>query len=109
GAPRPRRLLISWCPESESNQRHADFQSAALPTELSGRPLDRGRDTPRGGRGRLALGLRVSRARAIRGATRTLSAKFLCPTPNSGSMRRHEWGDSQSWTRAPPEVARERA
>ena len=24
------------CPESESNQRHADFQSAALPTELSG-------------------------------------------------------------------------
>ena len=25
-----------WCPEPESNQRHADFQSAALPTELSG-------------------------------------------------------------------------
>ncbi len=24
------------CPEPESNQRHADFQSAALPTELSG-------------------------------------------------------------------------
>ncbi len=24
----------SWCLRSESNQRHADFQSAALPTEL---------------------------------------------------------------------------
>ena len=28
---------FKWCPEPESNQRHADFQSAALPTELSGR------------------------------------------------------------------------
>ena len=28
--------LLNWCPEPESNQRHADFQSAALPTELSG-------------------------------------------------------------------------
>ena len=25
-----------WCPEPESNQRHMDFQSIALPTELSG-------------------------------------------------------------------------
>src|SRR5689334_5376902 len=25
-----------WWPGSESNQRHADFQSAALPTELPG-------------------------------------------------------------------------
>jgi hypothetical protein len=30
-----------WWPESESNQRHADFQSAALPTELSGRALQK--------------------------------------------------------------------
>ena len=29
----PRKL---WCPEADSNHRHADFQSAALPTELSG-------------------------------------------------------------------------
>ena len=29
-----------WCPGPESNQRHADFQSAALPTELPG-PLGR--------------------------------------------------------------------
>ncbi len=26
-----------WCPETESNCRHGDFQSPALPTELSGR------------------------------------------------------------------------
>jgi hypothetical protein len=26
----------NWWPERESNLRHADFQSAALPTELSG-------------------------------------------------------------------------
>jgi hypothetical protein len=25
-----------WCPEAESNHRHEDFQSSALPTELSG-------------------------------------------------------------------------
>ena len=29
-----------WCPEPESNQRHADFQSAALPAELSGHRVD---------------------------------------------------------------------
>ena len=28
-----------WCPETESNRRHKDFQSFALPTELSGRTL----------------------------------------------------------------------
>ena len=27
-------IMGSWCLRSESNQRHADFQSAALPTEL---------------------------------------------------------------------------
>lgn len=25
-----------WCPDADSNHGHADFQSAALPTELSG-------------------------------------------------------------------------
>ena len=29
-------LDYKWWPEAESNRRHADFQSAALPTELSG-------------------------------------------------------------------------
>ena len=28
--------IIMWCPEAESNHRHEDFQSSALPTELSG-------------------------------------------------------------------------
>lgn len=31
------RLEVKGWPEGESNPRHADFQSAALPTELSGR------------------------------------------------------------------------
>lgn len=31
-----RGLESKWCPEPESNQRHVDFQSTALPTELSG-------------------------------------------------------------------------
>lgn len=26
-----------WCPRAESNHRHEDFQSSALPTELLGR------------------------------------------------------------------------
>src|SRR5436190_20515762 len=30
------RFNKEWWPGSESNQRHADFQSAALPTELPG-------------------------------------------------------------------------
>ena len=28
-----------WCPGAELNHRHADFQSAALPTELPGQAL----------------------------------------------------------------------
>ena len=35
-----------WCPGPESNQRHADFQSAALPTELPG-PAKRVAASPR--------------------------------------------------------------
>ncbi len=30
------KMLGKWCPEVESNHRHKDFQSFALPTELSG-------------------------------------------------------------------------
>src|SRR5919108_4079658 len=32
----PERTAEGWCPGAESNHRHADFQSAALPTELPG-------------------------------------------------------------------------
>ena len=31
--------ILDWCLRSESNQRHVDFQSTALPTELSGQIL----------------------------------------------------------------------
>ncbi len=30
----PKTLYIQWCPGTESNCRHEDFQSSALPTEL---------------------------------------------------------------------------
>lgn len=31
------KIYTPWWPEAESNCRHEDFQSTALPTELSGR------------------------------------------------------------------------
>ena len=34
------KSLKKWCPETDLNRRHADFQSAALPTELSGHSLE---------------------------------------------------------------------
>ena len=34
------RPCCRWCPDAESNHGHADFQSAALPTELSGLRLN---------------------------------------------------------------------
>src|SRR5882762_3790883 len=37
-----RVTLRNWCPGAESNHRHGDFQSPALPTELPG-PKARGR------------------------------------------------------------------
>ena len=37
GGALPDELRPQWCLRSESNQRHADFQSAALPTELQRR------------------------------------------------------------------------
>ena len=30
---------FQWCPDSELNQGHVDFQSTALPTELSGHDM----------------------------------------------------------------------
>ena len=37
----PRTLKLGkWCPGADSNHRHADFQSAALPTELPGQIAD---------------------------------------------------------------------
>jgi site-specific DNA recombinase len=34
--PRVRKSVQEWCPGAESNHRHCDFQSHALPTELPG-------------------------------------------------------------------------
>ena len=31
-----RRRIFEWCPGTELNRRHEDFQSSALPTELPG-------------------------------------------------------------------------
>src|SRR5262249_10319151 len=45
-----RPILIWWCPGAESNHRHRDFQSRALPTELPGR-TPRGRKAARGAPG----------------------------------------------------------
>src|SRR3989344_5105704 len=42
-----RYLKEKWWPGSESNQRHADFQSAALPTELPGRGAAHYKEAPR--------------------------------------------------------------
>ena len=47
-------LAHLWCPEPESNQWHVDFQSTALPTELSGRKkyfYEAARDRDRTGTG----------------------------------------------------------
>jgi hypothetical protein len=32
--------MLGWCPGAESNHRHCDFQSHALPTELPGRATE---------------------------------------------------------------------
>ena len=33
--------MVQWCPGADLNHRHADFQSAALPTELPGHFVNR--------------------------------------------------------------------
>ncbi len=47
-----RPCMNKWCPDSESNQGHGDFQSPALPTELSGQ---RGALNRKGARSSTAL------------------------------------------------------
>src|SRR5262245_22573010 len=57
-----------WWPGTESNRRHADFQSAALPAELPGRGRNPHSSTARG-RGSTRAAIREAAARyAILGA-----------------------------------------
>ena len=65
-----------WCPGAESNHRHCDFQSHALPTELPGRGRRTGRVGLIGRRGALGkrksagAGLSPRRAHAARARVR---------------------------------------
>ena len=70
----PRTLKLGkWCPGADSNHRHADFQSAALPTELPGlRQAYIARTAaakPAAGNGIAARPLRVQREKQGRGVT----------------------------------------
>src|ERR1700752_4822780 len=49
-APREARMGEAWCPGAESNHRHCDFQSHALPTELPGHAAERAWRLEAGGR-----------------------------------------------------------
>jgi hypothetical protein len=60
---------FKWCPETELNRRHADFQSAALPTELSGH---------------------ISRRRCRSGVVRIMIGRGACPE-GSAKKTKCQW------------------
>jgi hypothetical protein len=80
---------FEWWPGSESNQRHADFQSAALPTELPGQRAVR----PRGpnSSGTVAGGARIKTAACegvkAKGRSGCASALVLAQQRDDGSAR----------------------
>src|SRR6185437_3584383 len=55
-----------WCPGAESNHRHCDFQSHALPTELPGRRAGPGRAAQQG------AGVIDARVRTVQNAAPTV-------------------------------------
>ena len=69
-------LKKKWCPGAELNHRHADFQSAALPTELPGHFPARGRGTG---------GIAKSRRRHSRRTAYRRNRKS-CPAPPMASI-----------------------
>ena len=74
--PKPQVIEIygkEWCPEPESNQRHCDFQSHALPTELSGQPRWNAEEAS--ARTERAIG---SRARPVHPLGRPTTRKLFC-------------------------------
>src|SRR5215471_19579272 len=62
-----------WCPGAESNHRHHDFQSCALPTELPGRRTD-----PNGPLSK-ARGVIKTRIHTVQNAPRRVEAYRLRP------------------------------
>src|SRR5690606_24379422 len=62
---------VKWWPGRESNPRHGDFQSPALPTELPGHPRC-GLTAARGG---MITGLSGSDKHSVRRMLKSLSAK----------------------------------
>src|SRR5690242_18112405 len=86
-----------WCPGAELNHRHADFQSAALPTELPGQraTAERDAESPR------FIGARftVRKPRKSRHSTRALRRSIDRPRARipalSGPDRRSIWQDQR--------------
>ena len=66
---------LKWCPDADLNHGHADFQSAALPTELSGARLNI-RVKP--GFNNQSLRLEVSNPNAIFGEAPVGGSTGLC-------------------------------
>ena len=64
------------CPGAESNHRHGDFQSPALPTELPGRVTPRAADSRT--RGRAGIGRGATPVK--RGAAELTAAALIAPT-----------------------------
>ena len=69
----------TWCPGAESNHRHADFQSAALPTELPGPWRERGGI-------KLFYTPGVNSPGGICGRKRSGSLRWRCPAAGSSGF-----------------------
>jgi hypothetical protein len=97
-----------WWPGRELNPRHADFQSAALPTELPGRTEPR---IKQGGTALVNYCLRINELAvssawnwsASRGRLRvTFVTRFVAPlgypwkTKNCSSVMESGWGDEET-------------
>ena len=66
-----------WCPGAESNHRHCDFQSHALPTELPGRPA--GGTSARIGAGCIITAPKPVQHRTVRKTSPAALVGFLGP------------------------------
>ena len=101
----PRRLVfcrdfrcLMWCPGAESNHRHRDFQSRALPTELPGRRPRRCGGSQSAGRYRGSPPVCPARGEPHRGVTHALASRPAFPSPARLSASR--WSAS-TWLISP--------